>query len=71
MFTQLTAVSAHEKCFLLSKEVQEQSFCKACNMKESPWNYSKKIPWQHGSIKEHTDKWKMFVSQSPHWTRVK
>lgn len=49
----ITAVSAHEKCFLLRKEVQVQAFCKACNMKESPWNYSKKNPvptWQHQRI---------------------
>jgi len=38
---------------------------------ESPWNYSKKIQWQHGSIREYTDKWKMFVSQIQHWTKVK
>lgn len=49
-----------EKFFLLSKEIQVLSFCKACNMKN--------IPCQHGSINEYKDKWKMFKSC---WTKVK
>ena len=47
------------------------AFCKACNMNESPWNYSKKIWCQHGSIKEYTDQLKMFESQIHHWPIVK
>jgi len=30
---------------------------------ESPWNYSKKILWQHGGIKGYTEQWKMVESQ--------